>query len=88
MALVAVLAALVLGWLAGGPVPDTRLAAALVTGVRSRALALAIASASFAHAPAVRAGVVVFALFSVTLPFLAAVALGRRTLATTAAASA
>ena len=88
VALIAVLAALVLGWAAGGPGSDTRVAAALVTSVRSNALALAIASSSFPRAPEVRAGVVVFALFSVTLPLVAAVAFGRRALETTAPASA
>jgi hypothetical protein len=46
VALVAVPVALVLGWLAGGPAAETRVAAALVTGVRSSALALAIVGSS------------------------------------------
>lgn len=74
----AVLGALGLGWLAGGPTRETRAAAALVTGVRANAVALAIASTSFPDRPDVRAGVVVFALFSITLPLVAAALAGRR----------
>ena len=74
----AVLAALALGWLAGGPGRATRSAAALVTGIRANLLALAIAASSFPDDPDVRAGVVVFALFSITVPLVAALALGRR----------
>jgi bile acid:Na+ symporter, BASS family len=70
--------ALWLGWLAGGPGRATRAAAALVTGIRANAVALAIAGASFAGVPEVRAGVVVFAMFSITMPLVAALVLGRR----------
>lgn len=78
VAALAVTAALALGWLAGGPGADTRVAAALVTGIRANALALAIAASSFPGEPQVRAGVVIFALFSVTVPLAAAVVAGRR----------
>ena len=74
----AVLAALALGWLAGGPGRATRSAAALVTSIRANLLALAIAASSFPDDPEVRAGVVVFALFSITVPLVAALTLGRR----------
>jgi BASS family bile acid:Na+ symporter len=73
----AVAAALALGWLAGGPSRPVRAAAALVTGVRANGPALAIAAASFAGRPDVRAGVVVFALFSVLVPLSTALALRR-----------
>ena len=78
VAVVAVLAALALGWLAGGPDRETRGAAALVTGIRANALALTVAASSFPDRPEVRAGVVVFALFSITVPLVAALVLGRR----------
>ena len=78
VAIITVCAALVLGWFAGGPSRETRIAAALVTGVRSNALALAIAASAFSQSPEVRVGVVVFALFSVTIPFCAGFVLGRR----------
>jgi BASS family bile acid:Na+ symporter len=80
VAAAAVLVALLLGWLAGGPEPESRAAAALVTGIRANALALAIAASSFPGRQDVRAGVVVFALFSITVPLCAAVVLGRRRL--------
>lgn len=78
VAALAVTAALGLGWLAGGPTRDTRGAAALVTGVRANALALAIAASSFPDEPQVRAGVVVFALFSIVGSLATALLLGRR----------
>lgn len=78
VAVVGVLAALTLGWLVGGPGRETRGAAALVTGIRANALALTVAASSFPEQPEVRAGVVVFALFSITVPLVAALALGRR----------
>jgi BASS family bile acid:Na+ symporter len=53
-ALTAVLLALLLGWLLGGPARPTRAATSLVTGVRANGPALAIAQASFASLPAVR----------------------------------
>ena len=52
-ALTAVLLALLLGWLLGGPARPTRAATSLVTGVRANGPALAIAQASFAALPAV-----------------------------------
>jgi bile acid:Na+ symporter, BASS family len=78
VAAVSVCVALTLGWLAGGPGRATRAAAALVTGIRANALALAIAAASFPGRADVRAGVVVFALFSIIVPLCAALAIGRR----------
>ena len=72
------LAALTLGWLAGGPDRETRGAAALVTGIRANALALTVAASSFPDRPEVRAGIVVFAVFSITVPLVAALFLGRR----------
>lgn len=78
VACVAVVAALGLGWLAGGPEPSTRTTAALVTGIRANGVALAVVAASFADRPDVRSGVVVFSVFSVTLPLAAAVARGYR----------
>jgi len=78
VAALAVTAALGLGWLAGGPGRDTRRAAALVTGIRANALALAIAASTFPDDPQVRAGVIVFALFSIILPLAAALLVGRR----------
>ncbi len=78
VAALAVLAALALGWLAGGPDRETRGAAALVTGIRANALALTVAASSFPDRPDVRAGVVVFALFSIIVPLVAALLLGRR----------
>ncbi len=58
-------------------------AAALVTGIRANALALTVAASSFPDRPEVRAGVVVYAVFSITVPLIAALALGRKS--TTAA---
>ena len=81
VAALAVLSALTLGWLVGGPDRETRGAAALVTGVRANALALAVAASSFPDRPEVRAGVVVFALFSITVPLGAALVLGRKSAA-------
>jgi BASS family bile acid:Na+ symporter len=78
VACIAVVAALALGWLAGGPEPSARAAAALVTGIRANGVALAVAAASFADRPDVRSGVVDFSLFSVTLPLAAAAARGYR----------
>jgi BASS family bile acid:Na+ symporter len=78
VAFLAVAGALGLGWLAGAPRRGTRAAASLVTGVRANGLALAIAAASFPDRPDVRAGVVVFALFSMLMPTALAVVLGRR----------
>ena len=86
VAAAAVLAALALGWLAGAPSRGTRAAAALVTGVRANAVALAVAAASFSDRTDVRVGVVVFALFSVLVPLATAMMLGRRAAASPASA--
>ncbi len=86
VAAAAVLAALALGWVAGAPSRGTRAAAALVTGVRANAVALAVAAASFSDRTDVRVGVVVFALFSVLVPLATAMVLGRRVAASPASA--
>lgn len=78
VAAAAILAALILGWAAGAPARGTRVAGALVTGIRANAVALAIAAASFPQRADVRAGIVVFALFSVLGPLAFAALLGRR----------
>jgi BASS family bile acid:Na+ symporter len=72
--LLAVAAALVLGWLAGGPARPARAAVALVTGVRANALALGIARTSFVTVPAVSVAVVTFGVVSALLPLAVAVA--------------
>jgi BASS family bile acid:Na+ symporter len=76
-AVTAVLAALVLGWLLGGPARATRAATSLVTGVRANGPALAIAQASFPSLAAVSVAIVAFGMFSILLPVLAAIAIGR-----------
>jgi bile acid:Na+ symporter, BASS family len=72
--LLAVAAALVLGWLAGGPARPTRVAVALVTGVRANALALGIARTSFPTVPAVSVAVVTYGVMSALLPLAVAAA--------------
>lgn len=78
VAALAVVAALGLGWLAGGSPRSTRVSASLAVGVRANGLALAVAAGSFPGRADVRAGVVVLALFSIVVPVLLAAALGRR----------
>jgi BASS family bile acid:Na+ symporter len=78
VAAVTVAAALLLGWFAGGSGPRVRAATALVTGIRANALALAIAASSFPGQPDIRAAIVVFALFSITLSLATSLAIGRR----------
>jgi BASS family bile acid:Na+ symporter len=77
VAATAVVSALALGWLAGGPARPTRISSALVTGIRANGPALAIAESSFPGQAEVRVAVVTFAVFSVLVPLAAAVALGR-----------
>ncbi|HEY7011095.1 MAG TPA: bile acid:sodium symporter [Jatrophihabitantaceae bacterium] len=72
VAAITVLAALGLGWAAGGPATGTRIAAAMVTGVRANGLALAIARASYPSHRAVEAAVVTFGVLSIVLPCVAA----------------
>ena len=79
-ALTAVLLALLLGWLLGGPARPTRAATSLVTGVRANGPALAIAQASFASLPAVSVAIVVFGTFSILLPVSFAIVAGRTAL--------
>ncbi|HEX6577421.1 MAG TPA: bile acid:sodium symporter [Jiangellaceae bacterium] len=74
LVLLAVAAALVLGWLAGGPARATRAAVALVTGVRANALALGIARTSFSTVPAVSVAVVTYGVMSALLPLAVALA--------------
>jgi BASS family bile acid:Na+ symporter len=76
-ALTTVLLALVLGWLLGGPARPTRAATSLVTGVRASGPALAIAQASFPSLAEVSVAIVAFGMFSILLPVLFAVAVGR-----------
>ena len=76
-ALTAVLLALLLGWLLGGPARPTRAATSLVTGVRASGPALAIAQASFPLLAEVSVAIVAFAMFSILLPVLFAVVVGR-----------
>ena len=78
VAVLTVVTAFGLAWAAGGASLARRSSAALVTAVRASGPALAIAAAAFPGRPEVRAGIVVFALFSITLPLLAAVSLRRR----------
>jgi len=73
----AVLLALLLGWLLGGPALSTRVATSLVTGVRANGPALAIAQASFPALAAVSVAIVAFGIFSILLPVLAAIVIGR-----------
>lgn len=75
VALLSVIVALGSGWLAGGPTRDTRIAVALVTGVRANGLALAIAQASFPDRAAVQTAVVAFGVLSALLPLAMAYAL-------------
>jgi BASS family bile acid:Na+ symporter len=82
-ALTAVLLALLLGWLLGGPARPTRAATSLVTGVRANGPALAIAQASFAALPAVSVAIVVFGTFSILLPVSFAIVAGRSVLTDT-----
>jgi bile acid:Na+ symporter, BASS family len=76
-ALTAVLLALLLGWLLGGPARPTRAATSLVTGVRASGPALAIAQASFPSLAAVSVAIVAFGMFSVLLPVSFAIVAGR-----------
>jgi BASS family bile acid:Na+ symporter len=76
-AVTAVLVALVLGWLLGGPARSTRAATSLVTGVRANGPALAIAQASFPSVAAVSVAIVAFGMFSILVPVLFAVVIGR-----------
>jgi BASS family bile acid:Na+ symporter len=76
-ALTAVLLALLLGWLLGGPARPTRAATSLVTGVRANGPALAIAQASFPSLAAVSVAIVAFGMFSVLLPVSFAIVAGR-----------
>lgn len=76
-AVTAVLLALLLGWLLGGPTPSTRAATSLVTGVRANGPALAIAQASFPSLAAVSVAIVAFGMFSVLLPVLVAIVISR-----------
>ena len=76
-ALTAVLLALLLGWLLGGPARPTRAATSLVTGVRANGPALAIAQASFPSVAAVSVAIVAFGMFSVLLPVSFAIVAGR-----------
>jgi hypothetical protein len=66
-----------LGWLLGGPARPTRAATSLVTGVRANAPALAIAQASFPSRAAVSVAIVAFAMFSILVPVLVAIVIGR-----------
>ena len=79
-ALTAVLLALLLGWLFGGPALPTRAATSLVTGVRANGPALAIAQVSFPSLAAVSVAIVAFGMFSILLPVLFAIAVGRTAL--------
>lgn len=79
-AVTAVLLALLLGWLLGGPAWPTRAATSLVTGVRANGPALAIAQASFPSLAAVSVAIVAFGMFSILLPVLFAVVIGRMNL--------
>jgi bile acid:Na+ symporter, BASS family len=76
-ALTAVLLALGLGWLLGGPARSTRAATSLVTGVRANGPALAIAQASFPSLAQVSVAIVAFGVFSILLPVGFAVVVGR-----------
>ena len=76
-AMIGVLLALASGWLLGGPARSTRATTALVTGVRASAPALAIAHASFPNLAEVSVAIVAFGMFSVLLPVLFAIAIGR-----------
>jgi hypothetical protein len=73
----AVLLALGLGWLLGGPARSTRAATSLVTGVRANGPALAIAQVSFSSLAAVSVAIVAFGLCSILLPVLVAIVIGR-----------
>jgi len=77
VALLSVVAAFGLAWAFGGASRTRRSSAALVTSLRASGPALAIAETAFPGRPEVRAGIVVFALFSITLSLLAAAALRR-----------
>ncbi len=77
VAVLTIVAAFGLAWAVGGASRARRSSAALVTSIRASGPALAIAAAAFPGRPEVRAGIVVFALFSITLPLLAAVSLRR-----------
>ena len=76
-ALTAVVLALLSGWLLGGPARATRAATSLVTGVRANGPALAIAQASFPSLAAVSVAIVAFGMFSILVPVLFAVVVGR-----------
>jgi hypothetical protein len=66
-----------LGWLLGGPARPTRAATSLVTGVRASGPALAIAQASFPLVAEVSVAIIAFGMFSILLPVLFAVVVGR-----------
>jgi BASS family bile acid:Na+ symporter len=76
-AVTAVLVALGLGWLLGGPTRPTRASTSLVSGVRANGPALAIAQASFPSLAAVSVAIVAFGTFSILLPVLFAMVIGR-----------
>ena len=78
VAVLAIAAALGLGWLAGGSSRATRASASIVTGVRANGPALAIAAASFPDRDDVRVGVIVFALVSIVGPLAMALVIRRR----------
>lgn len=78
VAALTVLAALVVGWVVGGPEREYRIVVALVTGVRANGLALTIAQASFPSQPAVQAAVATFGLCSIVLPLATGLALAAR----------
>ena len=65
------------GWLRGGPARPTRAATSLVTGVRASGQALAIAQASFPLLAEVSVAIVAFGMFSILLPVLFAIVVGR-----------
>jgi len=70
-------ASLMIGWAVGGPERGTRISTALVTGVRSNALALAVARTSFPDDPSTTVAVVTFGVLSVTVPVLVALIVAR-----------
>src|SRR5262245_15913941 len=71
-----VIAALVVGWLLGGPGGDKRKAMAFSTGVRNVSVSLVIVTASFPGTPAVTA-VLAYALFQTVVLALLAAGWGR-----------
>ena len=78
VAVATILASMVLGWWFGGPHPATRRTAALVSSVRAKAVALAVAATAFgATAPATSA-IAVFGLCSLVIAPAVATILGWR----------